>query len=150
MDEANELPGEHGRNIDSSMLQIYFGLAGSGLAKVGGGDQGGLPDDTRRLFAENQSLILGGFNRLIRGLNGRLVVSSHAGCAWAGLQDIKDVVAATLKMCNSNRLKYAGHIQYGDEPVKIGDTPVLASIARDPGNHHHVATSIISPAGGVS
>lgn len=148
MDEANELPGEHGSQINDEIIQLYLGLAGSGLAKVGGGSQEGLPDKTRSLFAENQHLVIGGFKRMIERINGRLLVSSHAGCAWAGLQGIYDVVGATIQMCENVGVEYAGHIEYGNTPVKIGGTPVLASISRSPEEHRHVANSIISPIGG--
>lgn len=148
MDEANLLPGEKGDSAELAEKQIYFGLAGTGVARLDNSNQDKLPNSIRKLFLDNQRNILQGFNAVMNLIGGVLYSSSHAGCVWAGLQNIVNVVDTTSRMSNSAGVEYAGHINYGTKPVRLGSSPAFASIERDSSQHSHVATSIVCPVGG--
>lgn len=132
------------------VLQLDFGIVGSGVIKMGGGEQARLPDSTRRLFLENQSAVLEGLNMAIQMCGGIAEVTSHAGCGWVGLQGVKDVTGATVSMCDINGLPYAGHIRYAEYPEQVGSSLVWANIGRPEHVHHHGATSItVTMDGGI-
>lgn len=149
IDEDLDTPGEKDTvDCRSNVFQLDFGLAGSGVVQRGTGDEWKLPDQIRLTFQENQGGVLWGLRNIVRSLGGVMYVSSHAGCGWAGLQNIVDVAQATANMCATWEVGYAGHVVPGESPVQIGDSPVMAYMGRPEHVHHHGASTLIVTTGG--
>ncbi len=135
------------RCIDEAILvggdTISFGLAGSHIARRGGGDQNALPDEVRYLFEKNQSPVYSALAKIMTHIDGLLLASSHEGCAYAAKQAIDDVESVTREMCSRLDVGYAGHIVHNQTPVALSRGNVSASITRPNFIHRHSAGSIL-------
>lgn len=149
MDEAINGPGERFNVTGLDVVQYDFGLAGSGIVRMGAGSQEKLPDEYREIFRVNQRHLLRAFKNVSRYLSAAFVVSNHVGCGWAAAQGIVEVADATLTMCQRAGVTYAGEIGYGHFPMQLGHTQAYANMSRHPQEHHHSGRSIVVSVGGA-
>lgn len=148
MDESIAGAGEIYDVPGLNTFQIHFGLAGSGVIRMGSGNQQVLPDYNRQLFLENQNYLLAAFSQMAAYMEAVFFVSSHVGCGWAGAQAIADVARETSEMCAREGVVYVGQIEYGNYPMQLGDAPVYANISRHPSQHRHDGRSVVVSVGG--
>lgn len=149
MDEAINGPGEiYDVPGLGDVVQYDFGVAGSAVVNMGEGSQDKLPDVNRKVFKDNQLKLQKALARIAGYMDASFAISSHEGCGWAGAQAIKDVALATKQMCKSVGATYAGHIEYGNYPQKLGNTNAYANISRHPHEHKHTGRSIVVSVGG--
>lgn len=156
MDEDYDVPGEKGAGRErKDFQQLEFGFAGTAITRTGEGNQKVLPDNVRNFFAETRSGVFAGIKIIAQYMDSVVWASSHAGCGWAGAQAIEDVSKATLDLCQSNGIKYAGKAEYHSilpaQRLSSGllkPSPVYAKMGRPESDHHHGASSAIVTTGG--
>ena len=129
---------------------IAFGMAGSGIIRLGTGNQQLLPDRSRMLLKCVGGVVHRRLSALASKYGTEYLITAHAGCG-GGAQDIIGQTAledATRQMAGDLGVPYFGFIPTAAEPVEIGNTNHTAHIGRPESVHQHDARRLIFTTGG--
>jgi|GEM_PF-4719444 len=137
-------------DIDYGENVVAFGMAGTGITKLGEGNQKVYPDEKREVVEKVRPFAFSALNEIAVGMGMPLLATSHVGCGAAAAQEVPadQIAAVTKKMCTDLEIDYLGHIPHADEPVEVGNSNVEAHIGRSEEEHHHGARRIVITVGG--
>jgi hypothetical protein len=113
---------------------VKFGIVGSGITRLGGGNQDIYPDRLRALVNHARPYINRGLKSVTESIGLEFGVTSHAGCGGAALQGIEasEVALETEKVCEEDGVSYFGHLN--TDPNGKG------YMMRGERNHKHTAS----------
>ncbi len=131
--------------------QFYFGMGGTGLSRLEGGDLKKFPIESRLLTAKVAPVAFRALNKISSDLGLPINYTSHHGCGWAaaqGFETDEEVVHETAQMIgqfSEDDVNYAGHITPSEHLLSLTAT---ADACLKRFSHEHVAKGIALTIGG--